>query len=214
MEMIRLAYLSQTWLFVAFFFARWGQTGVAPVAQSGAVGEAAHLAYPVTTIAGAWTLTWESRAWGQVSLHSSSLTHNRDQNTAFFFTFVIGWIEQQMIILLGFFVLSSSHFGVMRRVLEPVPASCGRRQGMSMNESPVPPKTLSALVGGGGVGTLLMGTSVVLWGCPYYQHTFNLFSNMGVGPKTMFCLFFSTMLHGAKSSINNIFFVDQNVKNE
>lgn len=55
--MISLTRLSQAGLFVAFFFALWGQTGVTTVAWSSAVGEATHLTDAVATVAGARALT-------------------------------------------------------------------------------------------------------------------------------------------------------------
>lgn len=51
-----LTRLNQAGLFVAFFSAVWGQTGVATVAWSSTVGEATHPTDAVATVAGARTL--------------------------------------------------------------------------------------------------------------------------------------------------------------
>lgn len=58
---ISLTRLNQAGLFVAFFFAVWGQTGVTTVAWSSTVGEATYPTDAVATVAGARTLTGHSR---------------------------------------------------------------------------------------------------------------------------------------------------------
>lgn len=59
---ISLTRLNQAGLFVAFFSAVWGQTGVATVAGSSTVGEATHPADAVATVAGARTLNGTQRS--------------------------------------------------------------------------------------------------------------------------------------------------------
>lgn len=52
LALLRLTYLSWTWLFVAFFSALWGQTGVTTVTWGNVVRETTHLTHTVATIAG------------------------------------------------------------------------------------------------------------------------------------------------------------------